>query len=581
MKTVVNILLFSIVPLISIGAASWYMSDIDAEFIQEVGMSATEVCQIDELEIQNICEEEFYDVRLLRQSAAFTMVGAIVLILSFSLVARVCGTNRNAIAGIFPVFVPIILLGISLIVLVQGVMLTYSVYWIQLLLISAWYPVLTGGVGLAALLGSVSILNAIYSAIKSQEHQIVNGKLISKSDSPKLFSLVSAVAKEISANPPQNIVLGLDPNFYAINNPVKIVSEALSIRGETLYLSLPLLRILDIDEFKAVVGHELGHFVGKDTDYSRKFAPVYASIQNSYSALIDSEHLVTMPAAMTLGNLLDTFDVNVKKIGREREHIADQFGAKASSGNSLITALLKIGVYSNAWNFIIDQVIYRIKNGFGYTRNISWLFSSVVEHNINSDTVAQNVSAVKDNSIVHPNDSHPPTSERAANLGIDISQLPVTSFLLPKSSCVELIDNILELEEELTHFQQLYFSALGLKEGEADNSNYTQKIVSMYAAFITLADGRVESSEIEMAEAIGLKLFDNFDYFDFREFCHYPDLLPEFEKLLEVSSDLDTPFKETIYKICHEISKADGDVSTEEIEYLERIKSSLNIDTQV
>jgi len=275
--------------------------------------------------------------------------------------------------------------------------------------------------------------------------------------------------------------------------------------------------------------------------------------------------------------LLDTFDVNVKKISREREFIADQFGAKAASGESLITALLKLGIYSNAWVYVTEKMINRIRNGYGYSRNISWLFSSIVEHNINSGTIAKNVLAVKDNSTTHPNDSHPPTSERASHLDVDITGISDSAFLSPDSSCIDLIGNYLEIEEDLTHFQQLYFDALGIKAGESNNANYMQKIISMYAAFITVADGKIEKSEIEKAETIGISLFDNFDYFDFREYCHYPDSLPEFEKLLEACSDFDAPLKDLIYKMCEDIANADGAVSTEEAEYMERIKSSFSV----
>jgi len=213
-----NILLFSIVPIISFLVSSWYMSVIDADFMQEIGVTAAEVCLLDDPEIRQICAESFYDVSLLRQSAIYTFVAAILLSLSFSIVARLCGTNREIIAAVFPKFVPLVLLSIAIIVSIQGAMLTYSTYWIQILIMDAWYPVLTGGIGLGAFLGSWSILKAIYGAFKSSEHIITNGKLITEKDSPKLFEKIRDIAASISAMPPKNVVLGLELNFYAINN---------------------------------------------------------------------------------------------------------------------------------------------------------------------------------------------------------------------------------------------------------------------------------------------------------------------------------------------------------------------------
>ncbi|MFD2022059.1 M48 family metalloprotease [Pseudocitrobacter faecalis] len=45
------------------------------------------------------------------------------------------------------------------------------------------------------------------------------------------------------------------------------------LTGNTLYLPLTYLSLLNEAEIAAVVGHELGHFTGEDTQYSLRFAP--------------------------------------------------------------------------------------------------------------------------------------------------------------------------------------------------------------------------------------------------------------------------------------------------------------------
>jgi len=52
---------------------------------------------------------------------------------------------------------------------------------------------------------------------------------------------------------------------------VNILGGDTKLEGETLHLSLPLARILTLEEIKGITGHELGHFRGADTYYSLKF----------------------------------------------------------------------------------------------------------------------------------------------------------------------------------------------------------------------------------------------------------------------------------------------------------------------
>ena len=70
------------------------------------------------------------------------------------------------------------------------------------------------------------------------------------------------------------ILVGIEPTFYATAADIVGCGKE-TLKGETLYLSMSLMRLFNKSELKAVIGHELGHFSSKDTDYSTKFAPVY------------------------------------------------------------------------------------------------------------------------------------------------------------------------------------------------------------------------------------------------------------------------------------------------------------------
>jgi tellurite resistance protein len=98
------------------------------------------------------------------------------------------------------------------------------------------------------------------------------------------------------------------------------------------------------------------------------------------------------------------------------------------------------------------------------------------------------------------------------------------------------------------------------------------------AAHITVADGRIDKSEIKVAEGIGMAMFKDFDYFGYREYCHYPNSLLSIEKLLEISSNFDDELKNLIHQMCVDISTADGDSSAEELAIIHDLKVSFNLE---
>ena len=126
-------------------------------------------------------------------------------------------------------------------------------------------------VGLGAAVCVILLLRAVIVMLRKSP-TIVAGRTVSEQRGPYLWKHIRDLASKIDALPPQNIIVGLDNSFFVIEAAVKCFNGL--IKGRTLYLSLPLCRILSEVELRAIVGHELGHFKGDDTRYSRRFAPI-------------------------------------------------------------------------------------------------------------------------------------------------------------------------------------------------------------------------------------------------------------------------------------------------------------------
>ena len=281
-----------------------------------------------------------------------------------------------------------------------------------------------------------------------------------------------------------------------------------------------------------------------------------------------------IPAMFVLSYMMEVFHKNVSAISRIREFEADKAAAEIESPKFLITALLKLTMYGGNWNDLQRQVIARMTKG-SVTRNLSRLLACSVRYDVAEEKLPEVVGMVLEQSVSHPTDSHPTTSERMANLEVSSTQIDMEHLILTSDQNSDLIEDREAIEEQLTLLQQRYFLALGVSVPEEETNLGT--FHTAFCAHMVLADGVVDRNEILEAEAIAASIMDDFDQIGFREYCNYADSLPEMEVLLEAFSDTDDEVKKLVLDSMTKIAAADGDVSSEETDLLERVRLSFKV----
>lgn len=576
------LVLLIVIPLFGFGVSKWVLYDLNAEIAKEnVNLTVSQLCTPEMLSqapsLQPLCDE-VQPVLWMQNWSIISGVIAVILLLSFLFFCVVAGKSRTRIARIFPPLVFCSLLILSALVLIQGIILTYGAYLAESTAIQRVHFFLIGGIGIGAFVGAWSLIQSTFKLASKQTHSVV-GTTLSPSSNPKIFAFVQDIAQKLGATPPKNIVVGLEPNFYVTSADVKVVGDDKRLSGETLFLSLPLARIFSLEEIKAVIGHELGHFRGKDTYYSRKFSPVYAGLIHAVSAMESAETsnnssgIAKIPAFVLLSYMIDVFHRNVSTIGREREFEADKAATEVAVPSALATSLLKIGLYAHAWNNLQKNAIARLEQR-KMTRNMSKLFASTVKYDVNKEALPEVISNITQDTISHPTDSHPPTGIRIQQLGVPMESIDNSLLLMPQESGIGLIENYIELEEKLTTLQQQYYVALGVQIPDEEETNYSALILAALGAHMVLADGKVEQEEIDNAEAIGITLSKDFDRVDFREYCHYPETLPTIEDLIAAVSEIPSEGKKAIYDYLKEIAGSDQEISPEEQKLLDLFESN-------
>ena len=252
------------------------------------------------------------------------------------------------------------------------------------------------------------------------EPLVVTGRPVSRQEAPGLWQLATTLAGRLGAEPPDTIVVGLVDGFFAVAGPVRIEATGQILAGNTLHVPLPYLAFHRADEIAVIIGHELSHFAGQDTAYSKRFAPIHAGVGRAIDALLAAGTtrdgtlaLLVQPALRLALFALDQFHHAMQGWSRRREFEADAASARLVSPAAAAGAMLR----HDAVRGLIDDVL-----------DFAWAHPAEMP----ADLVAFAIDRAQrrglddptgrfDGHTPHPTDSHPPTRERFAAFGVALS----------------------------------------------------------------------------------------------------------------------------------------------------------------
>ncbi len=321
----------------------------------------------------------------------------------------------------------------------QGVMLVALSYWVTALWMNFYAPKLIFLAAAVAALAVFALIVAIFRWPKSDF--TLEGKLITDRDAPQLAADLRSICSKMNTTVPDQIIAGIDDNFFVTEQPVLL--DGKKYKGRTLYISLALLKQLQTGEATAVLAHEMAHFSGNDTLYSRRIAPLLIRYGNYLQALANGG--VTRPIYYFMVCFRALFEVSLGKLSREREFRADRLAAEMTTPNDLAGALLRIVAYSKyranveSELFGTDKMLeaadvgQRVERGFP-----QFAVSFAREPDLGTRATA------------HPFDSHPPLTERLNAVGVALNPETALSMLGSAGECgwYNHIPNAGELESQ-------------------------------------------------------------------------------------------------------------------------------------
>ena len=282
-----------------------------------------------------------------------------------------------------------------------------------------------------SLLGAAGILWAVLPRF---DRFRAPGPPLKPGEHPRLFQEISGVAGAVGQPMPVEVYLVPEVNAWVTNRGGVMGLGSRRIMG----LGLPLLQVLSVSEFRAVLVHEFGHYHGGDTALAPWVYKTRSTIGRTLEQLGGS--LLQKPF-IWYGNL---FLRLTNAVARKQEYAADALAAKVTGPGPIITGLKKLyqagPAFETFWGSELEPLL---ANGFRppLAEGFQAFISSPEVFLAMQEAMIQEM----EQSVPNPYDTHPSLKDRIAAL----EKLPAPAMPIDDHPGLALIGQVAELEKEL------------------------------------------------------------------------------------------------------------------------------------
>lgn len=393
------------------------------------------------------------DIKLIsyaKIAAVIVIAAAIIYILWVNMLGKKARNRREILLDYFKKALFITSLVTVILLLINIAVLLAALFFAEVALLGSYHPTVLLILAFAGVVGVYVVIKAVWYALQKPE-QYITARILTQEDQPEVWAFVTEVARKMKARTPDNIIAGIEPTFYATEVDNIVLDSKLT--GETLYLSIPLSRILTKDELRSILGHELAHFAGSDVKYTTEFYPIYSGAFNAVAMFYEQAGgnlfmmLGLLPARTIFSFFLDVFSQAEREISRARELNADKESArKASTPKDSATALIKIHAYAPVFEEVYQKMAKAIQEGKS-EENVGRVYETYAK-NLSLEKATENLEL---KGLAHPTDSHPTLAERLDNLKIPVDEVLQKGLnIVIEDPAVNIIRGHELIENELT-----------------------------------------------------------------------------------------------------------------------------------
>lgn len=195
---------------------------------------------------------------------------------------------------------------------------------------------------------TVAVLVALYRALRHKPSP-PQGVRLTRADAPGLWELAERSAEAAGTRGPDEILV--DPDF---NAAVSEDAKALGLVGGRRYLivGLPLLASFTTGRFRAVIGHEFGHYSQAHTRLGALAYRGHVAVRLMLAAFAERRF---NPVTWLFRAYAALFFNVQAGVSRAQEFEADQIAARLTGGENTRAAFRELPVMAAAWSRYQEQ----------------------------------------------------------------------------------------------------------------------------------------------------------------------------------------------------------------------------------
>jgi heat shock protein HtpX len=243
------------------------------------------------------------------------------------------------------------------------------------------------------------------------------GLLIEPATQPRLFAELENIAGSLNEPMPREVYLIGDVNAWVADRGGFMGFGSRRVMG----LGLPLLSILTISQFRAVLAHEFAHYYGGDTSLGPWVYKTQTAIVRIFQNIGSVGQLARIAILGVMYLVVTTlmkwyfivFLRAIKLVSRQQEYRADELACLIAGRQPLIDGLRAIHGAAPAWPTYWKTELAPMLND-GAVPSISDGFARFVSVPMIHEQIQKNLDKTIRDAKTNPYDTHPPLRDRIA-----------------------------------------------------------------------------------------------------------------------------------------------------------------------
>jgi heat shock protein HtpX len=289
----------------------------------------------------------------------------------------------------------------------------------------------------------------LWSLIPRRDRFVEPGPRLQPSSQPRLFERLNKLSRAVGQAMPREVYLLSDMNAWVMERGGILGFGRKRVMG----IGLPLLQVLTISEFEAVLAHEFGHYDGGDT----KLGPLIYRTRYAISRTVEN---LSKTGESDLG-MLSFVAALVQKpfygygvlflritlaISRAQEFAADRLAARTVGASALANGLRAVHKGAAISNYYMNNEVLPVVQS-GFQPPVSEGFGSFLK----TESIVQSMDAALESELKNPKqdpyDTHPPLAQRIAAI-----ETRMDTGHLDSTPAISLLQDVPSLETQLIRF---------------------------------------------------------------------------------------------------------------------------------